>query len=144
VTVYVPRWLAEIRGESPARCAQREIEEEAGIAVPFDRLHLSGVISEEGYNDQHWLMFWYRVTEPVAIEAHEMREGRLEWHPLDSILDLPLPDTDREVIWPLALEYSLGFFAVHIDCRGGAITHRVDQRIRPGAVPPQGPTMGIM
>ena len=58
-----------------------------------------------------------------------MREGRLEWHSLDSLRTLDLPPTDKEVIWPLALEYSLGFFAVHIDCTGEEIRHRVDQRI---------------
>ena len=118
-------------GESPARCAQREIEEESGLVIPFEHLHLSGIISEEGFNNAHWLMFWYRVTEPVELEPFEMREGRLEWHSPEALMSLDLPPTDREVIWPLALEYSLGFFSVHIDCTGGKVLHRVDQRIPP-------------
>ncbi|MBS0188690.1 MAG: NUDIX domain-containing protein, partial [Planctomycetes bacterium] len=36
-------------GESPARCAQREIEEESGIHVPIERLHLTGLISESSF-----------------------------------------------------------------------------------------------
>ena len=79
-------------GESPARCAQREIEEEAGVSIPMSRLTLSGIISEAGFDDQmHWLMFWYRVEGAVEVEPHEMREGRLEWHPLESVPSLALP-----------------------------------------------------
>jgi len=116
-------------GESPARCAQREIEEETGLSIPFEHLHLAGIISEEGYNGAHWLMFWFRVTVPVELEPHEIREGRLEWHPPEALKELPLPPTDREVIWPLAMDVGLGFFSVHIDCRGETITHRIDERI---------------
>src|SRR5438874_1790695 len=36
-------------GESPARCAQREIREEAGLDIPIDRLHLMGLISEAAF-----------------------------------------------------------------------------------------------
>jgi len=68
-------------GESPARCAQREIHEEAGIEVPIERLRLSGVISEQAYeNETHWLLFLYRVIGPVEVQEGPMDEGILEWH----------------------------------------------------------------
>jgi len=122
-------------GESPARCAQREIEEEAGIHVPIERLHLLGLISEAGYEAKgHWLLFYYRVMGAVEVPEQDMREGRLEWHHEREIESLPLPDTDRQIIWPLVREHETlgpggkpGFFAVHIDCTGPRMTWQVQQ-----------------
>jgi 8-oxo-dGTP diphosphatase len=114
-------------GESPAQCAAREIHEEAGIEVPIERLHLVGLISEQAYEGQgHWLLFLYRVLGPVEVPAQDIREGRLEWFTPGEIDALPLPDTDRKIIWPLMKRHEPksagglpGFFAVHIDCRDG-------------------------
>ncbi len=122
-------------GESPARCAQREIEEEAGIHVAIDRLHLLGLISESGYESKgHWLLFYYRVMGPVEVPEQDMREGRLEWHHEHQIESLPLPETDRKIIWPLVREHERpgpdgkpGFFAVHVDCANGPMTWQVQQ-----------------
>jgi 8-oxo-dGTP diphosphatase len=126
-------------GESPALCAQREIHEEAGIEVPLDRLHLMGLISERAFEGRgHWLLFYYRVLGTVEVPEHDMREGRLEWHEPGSIDALPLPETDRRIIWPLVRRFEAGpeharpgFFAVHIDCRGGSLTWTLDQSMPP-------------
>lgn len=122
-------------GESPARCAQREIAEEAGLDIPFSRLHLMALISEQAYEGRgHWLMFLYRVLGPVWVEPHDMREGRLDWFEPSRIDELALPDTDRRIIWPLIRRHETsgpgggpGFFAVHIDCRGPEMRWEVEQ-----------------
>ncbi|HVZ93202.1 MAG TPA: NUDIX domain-containing protein [Phycisphaerales bacterium] len=106
-------------GESPIRCAQREIEEEAGITLPLDRLRLVGIVSEHGYdNTTNWLMFWYRVTGPVVVPEHTINEGELIWRSWDDFKSLALPETDEKVIWPLvrAHENEGSLFSVHIDC----------------------------
>src|SRR3954471_11778221 len=111
-------------GESPAQCAQREIKEEAGLDIPIERLHLIGLVSECAFEGRgHWLMFVYRVLGPVSVPAHDIREGRLDWFTPAEVEKLPLPDTDRRIIWPLmhraapkTKEGRPGFFAVHIDC----------------------------
>lgn len=114
-------------GESPAQCARREIHEEAGLLIPIEGLRLAGIISERGYQHQtNWLMFWYRVVAPVDLEPFEMREGRLDWHAPDSFGGLALPQTDREVIWPLVHANEGGFFAVHIDCTGERVRWSVE------------------
>ncbi|HBS30085.1 MAG TPA: hypothetical protein DEB06_11710, partial [Phycisphaerales bacterium] len=110
------------QGESPAQCAQREIHEEAGIEVPISRLRLVGLISEHGYEHRvNWLMFWYRVVGPVSVAPKVMREGSLDWHEPGALDRLPMPETDRRVIWPLVRAHEgpgdgsrSGFFAVHI------------------------------
>ncbi|TVQ75374.1 MAG: NUDIX domain-containing protein [Phycisphaeraceae bacterium] len=123
------------RGESPTQCAQREILEEAGIEIPIERLRLLGMISENGYASSegrtNWLLFYFRVDGPVELEPFEMREGRLEWVEPERIPTLPLPETDRKIIWPLVEEYEGGFFAVHIDCEGEEMTWNIEQAIRP-------------
>jgi 8-oxo-dGTP diphosphatase len=125
-------------GESPAQCAQREIQEEAGLDVPIDRLHLLGLISEASYEGKgHWLLFYYKVIGPVWVEPRDMREGRLDWFSPDVIESLPLPDTDRRIIWPLVRKHEQpgpsgrpGFFAVHIDCADGQMRWTVEQSER--------------
>lgn len=122
-------------GESPARCAQREILEEAGIEVPLNRLHLAGLISEAGYEGAgHWLLMYYRVIGPVEVEEKDIPEGRLEWHDPKDIDALPLPDTDRSVIWPMIRKHEPsgpndrpGLFCVHIDCTGTEMAWTIDQ-----------------
>lgn len=115
--------LETARGESPTQCAQREIFEEAGITIALDRLHLAGIISEKGYRSAdgapptHWLMFWFRVLDPVRTERVEFDEGRLDWVAPDRLMDLDLPRTDREIIWPTVLGHTgPGCFTLHIDC----------------------------
>lgn len=134
------------RGESPASCAQREIHEEAGINVPLDRLHLLGLISEESYEGKdHWLLFYYRVLGSVEVEAGDIGEGVLEWHAEDDLDSLPLPETDRKVIWPLVRRHEgdahlppdrrvrgPGFFAVHIWNESGELQWRVEQSEQAG------------
>lgn len=132
-------------GESPAECARREIEEEAGLDVPLDRLHLLGLISERAYEGRgHWLLFYYRVLGPVVVRPQLMREGSLEWHREEDLDSLPLPETDRRIIWPLVREHEgdatrrPGFFAVHIDCSQGdgrmtwSVHHSIPPQPEPG------------
>lgn len=123
-------------GESPAQCAQREILEEAGLRIPIERLHLGGLISERAFEGKgHWLMFYYRVLGPVTERVlPEIAEGTLEWFSPEDIDrscrevgPIPLPETDRRIIWPMIRKGEKrydpkspasrpGFFALHIDC----------------------------
>lgn len=138
--------LDMVLGESPAQCARREILEEAGIDVPIERLHLGGLISEQAYEGKgHWLMFYYRVLGPVKVEWTEIREGTLEWFRPDQIEGLPLPETDRRIIWPMIRSCEAGydgtfdpknadnrpgFFTLHIDCTGPEMVWQVEQVVK--------------
>ncbi|MEM6552468.1 MAG: NUDIX domain-containing protein [Planctomycetota bacterium] len=115
-------------GESPTACAVREIEEEAGITVAVEDLHLTGMISESAFEDSgHWLIFLYEVTRPVEVSELSFDEGRLEWHPVEALDGLAIPETDRRVIWPLFWRYRGKFFAAHIDCASGRVACRLEQ-----------------
>ncbi len=127
-------------GESPAQCAQRETLEEAGIKIELSRFHLAGMIAERGYEGQgHWLLFYYRVLGAVELEPFEMREGRLDWFEPEEVDGLPLPETDRKIIWPMVRKLGgrnpndlPGFFSVHIDCLGDELTWTIEQETPAG------------
>lgn len=129
--------LEQDTGESPTMCAIREIKEETGIKVAHTDLHLTGIVSEEGFQagdeSMHWLMFLFEVTRPVKIrgnrsngEAHTFDEGTLEWHERRAIDNLPIPETDRQIIWPLFWKHRGGFFTAHVDCTGDSLQWRVE------------------
>ncbi|WP_428388075.1 NUDIX hydrolase [Mucisphaera sp.] len=120
--------LDTVAGESPAQCAQRELREETGLELPLERLHLTGLVSETAYQGQtHWLMFLFEVTVPQVLEEAEHEEGRLAWVRVDDLDALPMPDTDREIIWPLFWQHRGGFFSAHIDCRGSEMAWTLDR-----------------
>lgn len=108
------------RGESPHECALRETREEAGLTLDYPDLRLMGVVSERAYEgEHHWLIFLFESTRAIdhaKVGPMEFDEGRLEWVPVDAIESLPLPDTDRRVMWPAVRAHRGGFFMVQIDC----------------------------
>ena len=115
-------------GESPTSCAVREIFEEVGLRVAPKELHLTGIISEAGYEDQtHWLIFLYELTHPVHVEPTVIREGQLEWHDPESLGTLAIPRTDQEVLWPLFWRYRRRFFMAHLHCHDGLLRWTIQQ-----------------
>lgn len=135
-------------GESPHQCAQREIREEAGIDVPIERLHLLGIIAERAFEGRgHWLLYYFRVVGPVEVPPREINEGRLDWFHEHELDRLPIPETDRRIIWPLVREHEVtaereragerhGFFSVFIDCSGPEMVWRIEQSVRPAGPAP--------
>ncbi|MCS7336649.1 MAG: NUDIX domain-containing protein [Verrucomicrobiae bacterium] len=104
-------------GESPYACACREAKEELGLEITPADLHLTGIVSEHGYQGQsHWLMFLFEVTKRLKSVPPPNAEGKFAFFAQDKIASLPLPDTDRQQIWPLFWQHRGGFFAAHCHC----------------------------
>ena len=123
-------------GEGPHDCAVREIREETGIELAPETLRLVGIVSERAYEgDTHWLIFLFEVTEAVARKAcrwTEFDEGTLVWKSLAEVGELPIPRTDRDVMWPLVQSHRGGFFMVHIDWTPTDITWTVHESVKAG------------
>ncbi len=104
-------------GESPHACAARETREELGIAVGSGAFHLTGMISEEAnQGTTHWLMFLFELQPRLKTLPPAIDEGRFQFFAREQLLDLPIPQTDREQIWPLFWTHRGGFFVAH--CQG--------------------------
>jgi 8-oxo-dGTP diphosphatase len=105
-------------GESPFSCACREAREEIGLKLSPNDLHLTGIVSEHGYEGHaNWLMFLFEVTPRLKRLPPAHREGHFQFHRKDALSMLPLPQTDAEKIWPLFWAHRGGFFAAHCDCQ---------------------------
>ena len=104
-------------GESPYACACREAGEELGLEIIASDLHLTGIVSEHGYEgNAHWLMFLFEVKPRLKTLPPPIKEGRFEFFEAAQLEKLPLPQTDRERIWPLFWQHRGGFFAAHCRC----------------------------
>jgi 8-oxo-dGTP diphosphatase len=104
-------------GESPYACACREAGEELGIEIRATDLHLTGLVSEHGYQGQtHWLMFLLEVKTKLKSLPQPHSEGRFQFFTRAALDGLKLPQTDREQIWPWFWQYRGGFFAAHCHC----------------------------
>ena len=106
-------------GESPYQCACREAREEMGVEIGPADLHLTGLVSEYGYQDAaHWLMFLFEVKPHINELPPQHREGRFHFVRQSDLQQLPLPETDRAMIWPLFWMHRGGFFAAHCRSEG--------------------------
>jgi 8-oxo-dGTP diphosphatase len=104
-------------GESPYACGCREADEELELRISTSDLHLTGIVSEHGYQGQsHWLMFLFEVKLRLTTLPPDHREGRFKFFQSVELQHLKLPQTDRERIWPWFWQYRGGFFAAHCHC----------------------------
>ena len=130
--------LDQSTGEGPHECALREIHEEAGIRLTDHDIRMNGIVSERAYEGQtHWLIFLFEVTRPIhhdEIANMTFNEGQLQWVPTDHVANLDIPQTDREIMWPLVREHRGGFFMVHIDCSKNPIQWKLRESIKPQPV----------
>ncbi len=104
-------------GESPYACACREAFEELGLTLQPPDLRLAGLVSEHGYQGQaHWLMFLFEIKLRLKALPPPHDEGTFAFFPPREIPTLPVPQTDKDQIWPLFWRHRSGFFAAHCHC----------------------------
>lgn len=119
-------------GESPHACACREAREETGMELLPGDLHLTGLVSESGYlGNSHWLMFLFEVRPRLRMLPPPHEEGEFAFVARADLEALPLPDTDRERIWPLFWSHRGGFFSAHCRCEPEGRNHWVIEESRP-------------
>jgi 8-oxo-dGTP diphosphatase len=124
-------------GESPFECAAREVGEEIGLAIVAERdLHLFAMIAEKAYEGQsHWLMFLFRCRVPIEGLPPAIGEGRFGFYARDALAALPLPETDRQALWPVWDRHRDGFVALRADCHPSQKLDVVIEQVLPRARP---------
>ncbi len=104
-------------GESPFQTAIRETREETGLEVSERDLHLFCMISEKGYEaSTHWLMFLFDCLKPLDTLPPSIEEGRFRFFPETEIENLPVPETDRQLLWPIYRKEREGFSVMRANC----------------------------
>ncbi len=104
-------------GESPFECAKRELLEETGHAVDYADLHLFATISEKNFEGNgHWMMFLFDCKKPIARLPETIDEGRFQFFSRDEIEKIPVPPTDRTLVWPFFDKHRMDFVAIRADC----------------------------
>ncbi|WP_456384754.1 NUDIX hydrolase [Desulfolithobacter sp.] len=105
-------------GEDVFSCLAREIREEAGIAVT--EAILRGTVNWPGFgpDSQDWLGFIFLVTGFTGQPVSYNEEGDLAWHPVDSLLSLPMWEGDRYFI-PLVFDGDPRIFHGHMPYENG-------------------------
>ena len=124
-------------GESPYACACREAEEELGLKLVPGDLHLTGLVSEHGYAGQaHWLMFLFEVKLRLKTCPPKHKEGTFCFFRRDEVSSLHIPQTDRDIIWPMFWKHRGGFFSAHWRCHTDR-PHEwtVEESVPPVAIP---------
>lgn len=109
--------LITAEGESPYQCAVRETWEEIGVKARPQDFHLTGMVSEYGYEGQtHWLMFMFELKSRLRALPPVHEEGAFEFVPKAEVEKRSIPEADRRVLWPSFLKYRGRFFSVSIRC----------------------------
>ena len=112
--------LETAAGESPFECAVRETFEETGLRADASQFHLFAMIAEKAYEGQsHWLMFLFRCRVPLTTLPPAIDEGRFAFFSRAEIDQLPIPETDRNALWPIYDRHRDHFVALKADCRPG-------------------------
>ncbi len=107
-------------GESPFECAVRETFEETGHRATTADFHLFAMIAEKAYEGQsHWLMFLFRCKIPLNALPPAIDEGSFAFFSRAAIDALPIPETDRNALWPIYDRYRDRFVALKADCAPG-------------------------
>ena len=127
--------LETATGESPFECAVRETFEETGLRIRTPDLHLFAMIAEKAYEGQaHWLMFLFRCKVPLSSLPPAISEGKFAFFTRAAIDALPIPETDRNALWPIYDRFRDGFVALKADCAPGKpITVEIEETLRAAA-----------
>lgn len=109
-------------GEFLQEAAVREIKEELGVAVRFERFH--GVIDEIAVTPDgtvRCLLFVCSATptEPVDTAPRETPEGRFEWLKVEETLEAETVPSDFRILHDLILGEQTGYWKCQQTVREG-------------------------
>lgn len=82
----------------PRACVLREVQEETGLTEEaLDGLRLR-YITMRNKNGEIRQNYYFFAELKDGYDVKDSNEGRLEWHKIDALTDLPMPVTARHVV----------------------------------------------
>lgn len=87
-------------GESVRESCVREYREETGIHIQNPNIKgiFTFIIKENEKIVKEWMMFSFLATKFTGINVDESEEGKLKWHPLNNINNLPMAEGDYYIL----------------------------------------------
>ena len=82
----------------PRACVLRELQEETGLTEDALEGLALRYITMRNKNGEIRQNYYYFAALRAGVKAHNSTEGRLEWHDLNKLDDLPMPVTARHVV----------------------------------------------
>lgn len=88
------------QGESIKDTVIREYREETGIYLKNPKIKgiFTFIIKDGNEIVSEWMMFTFFATEFTGENVAESEEGKLKWHSLDEVSDLPMAPGDHHIL----------------------------------------------
>ena len=103
--------------ESPSACAVREAMEECSMKTAESDWSLTGIITEKNFPDAGNIMiFLMSYKHAYDILPAPCNEGDFTFVGPDEIMNMDIPETDRQFIWDILSTKSPEPFIITLDC----------------------------
>jgi 8-oxo-dGTP diphosphatase len=88
------------QGESVREACIREYREETGIYLKNPKLKgvFTIVVKDQAQTVSEWMMFTFFADQFAGENVPYCEEGKLEWHPLETIRQLPMAPGDYHIL----------------------------------------------
>ncbi|AWI13501.1 8-oxo-dGTP diphosphatase [Caldifermentibacillus hisashii] len=113
--------------ETVKAAAIREYGEETGIQIRDPIIKgIYTFLIEDDDKFTEWMMFTFFTNQGDGIQKNVTREGKLQWHPVDKLGELPMAEGDRLIIQQALFGENVQFGTFHYTKDFQLISQKLD------------------